>query len=104
MATTGQPVATTAAEVQEYLEAQNLEGRLTDALNSVVAERAPQGVSRLIEILSDQHNLIFAINGERFELPAGSVDPTVTLSDFLRTQTRWTGTKIGCGEGGCGAW
>ena len=78
---------------------------MSDALNSVVAERAPQGVSRLIELLDDDHRgeLIFAINGERYSLPAREVDPTVTLSDFLCTKTRHTGTKVGCGDGGCGA-
>lgn len=45
--------------------------------------------------------LVFAVNGERFELP--SVDPSTTLLEFLRTQTRFKSVKLGCGEGGCGA-
>ncbi|KAJ4969693.1 hypothetical protein NE237_002792 [Protea cynaroides] len=48
-----------------------------------------------------EQKLVFAINGERFEL--SKVDPTTTLLEFLRTQTRYKGTKLGCGEGGCGA-
>ena len=47
--------------------------------------------------------LRFAINGEEFVLPAASVDPNVTLNSFLRRQTRYKGTKLSCGEGGCGA-
>ncbi|ONK74265.1 uncharacterized protein A4U43_C03F4480 [Asparagus officinalis] len=46
-------------------------------------------------------NLVFAVNGERFEL--AKVDPAMTLLEFLRTRTRYTGAKLGCGEGGCGA-
>ncbi|KAH7661601.1 Aldehyde oxidase/xanthine dehydrogenase protein [Dioscorea alata] len=46
-------------------------------------------------------NLVFAINGERFEL--SDVDPSTTLLEFLRTETRFKGAKLGCGEGGCGA-
>ncbi|PKU64420.1 indole-3-acetaldehyde oxidase [Dendrobium catenatum] len=46
-------------------------------------------------------SLVFAVNGQRFELE--KVDPSTTLLEFLRTQTRFTGAKLGCGEGGCGA-
>ncbi|KAJ3669930.1 hypothetical protein LUZ60_010254 [Juncus effusus] len=45
--------------------------------------------------------LVFAINGERFEV--SDVDPSMTLLEFLRTRTRFKGAKLGCGEGGCGA-
>ncbi|KAJ1696470.1 hypothetical protein LUZ63_004982 [Rhynchospora breviuscula] len=46
-------------------------------------------------------DLVFAINGERFVL--SDLDPSMTLLRFLRTQTRFKGPKLGCGEGGCGA-
>nr|GLL32431.1 abscisic-aldehyde oxidase-like [Ipomoea trifida] len=46
-------------------------------------------------------NLVFAVNGERFELP--SADPSTTLLHFLRSHTRFKSPKLGCGEGGCGA-
>ncbi|XP_043716013.1 indole-3-acetaldehyde oxidase isoform X2 [Telopea speciosissima] len=45
--------------------------------------------------------LVFAINGERFEL--STVEPCTTLLEFLRTQTRFRSAKLSCGEGGCGA-
>ncbi|KAG6482122.1 hypothetical protein ZIOFF_058753 [Zingiber officinale] len=45
--------------------------------------------------------LVFAVNGKRFEL--AEVDPSTSLLEFLRTRTRFTGPKLGCGEGGCGA-
>ncbi|XP_074294989.1 abscisic-aldehyde oxidase-like [Silene latifolia] len=47
------------------------------------------------------NNLVFAVNGERFEIP--SVHPSTTLLEFLRTKTRFKSVKLGCGEGGCGA-
>ncbi|GAA0140764.1 oxidoreductase [Lithospermum erythrorhizon] len=46
-------------------------------------------------------NLMFEVNGERFEVL--SVDPCTTLLEFLRYQTRFKSVKLGCGEGGCGA-
>ncbi|KAI9082214.1 hypothetical protein K1719_035637 [Acacia pycnantha] len=46
-------------------------------------------------------NLVFAVNGVRFEL--SELDPSTTLLDFLRTHTRFKSVKLGCGEGGCGA-
>ncbi|KAM0848556.1 hypothetical protein ACQ4PT_054305 [Festuca glaucescens] len=46
--------------------------------------------------------VVFAVNGERFELRDGD-DPGATLLDFLRSRTRFTGPKLGCGEGACGA-
>lgn len=46
-------------------------------------------------------NLVFAVNGERFEVT--SIDPSTTLLEFLRSRTRFKSVKLGCGEGGCGA-
>ncbi|PHU03514.1 Indole-3-acetaldehyde oxidase [Capsicum chinense] len=46
-------------------------------------------------------SLVFAVNGERFELPC--VDPSTTLLQFLRSETCFKSPKLGCGEGGCGA-
>ena len=46
--------------------------------------------------------LVFFVNGRRVE-EKGVVDPEMTLLKYLRTTLRLTGTKLGCGEGGCGA-
>ncbi|XP_022898972.1 indole-3-acetaldehyde oxidase-like [Olea europaea var. sylvestris] len=45
--------------------------------------------------------LVFAVNGEKFEVP--NLDPSTTLLEFLRSRTRFKSVKLGCGEGGCGA-
>lgn len=42
-------------------------------------------------------SLVFAVNGERFELP--TVHPSTTLLEFLRCQTRFKSVKLSCGEG-----
>ncbi|KAG8083617.1 hypothetical protein GUJ93_ZPchr0016g2599 [Zizania palustris] len=50
--------------------------------------------------------VVFAVNGERAVVRcdgAGDVDPGASLLEFLRSRTRFTGTKLGCAEGGCGA-
>jgi aerobic-type carbon monoxide dehydrogenase small subunit (CoxS/CutS family) len=40
------------------------------------------------------------VNGERHQL---DVDPTRRLASVLRDDLELTGTKLGCGEGACGA-
>jgi len=45
----------------------------------------------------NQTSLVFCVNGEKFEL--SKVDPSTTLLEFLRTQTRFKSVKLGCGEG-----
>lgn len=50
-----------------------------------------------VEIETSRNSLVFAVNGERFEL--ASVDPSTTVLEFLRSQTRFKSVKLGCGEG-----
>ncbi|RZC53142.1 hypothetical protein C5167_012005 [Papaver somniferum] len=47
----------------------------------------------------DNFKLVFAINGERVELLHIN-DHSTTLLEFIRTQTRFTGTMLSCGEVG----
>ena len=47
------------------------------------------------------NTILLYVNGGRHQLP--SPPPSLLLVSFLRDTLRLTGTKIGCGEGGCGA-
>lgn len=49
------------------------------------------------------HNstLVFFVNGKKIK--DDNVDPEWTLLQYLRNKLRLCGTKLGCGEGGCGA-
>ena len=38
------------------------------------------------EAMKSKTSLVFAVNGERFELDLSSIDPSTTLIDFLRTK------------------
>ncbi|GAB2262214.1 hypothetical protein Droror1_Dr00003211 [Drosera rotundifolia] len=49
----------------------------------------------------EEGNLVFSVNGERFEVPR--IHPSTTLLEFLRSNTSFKSVKLGCGEGGCGA-
>ncbi|WZZ31169.1 hypothetical protein YC2023_014570 [Brassica napus] len=55
------------------------------------------------ETMKSKTSLVFAVNGERFEIDLSSIDPSTTLIDFLRNKTPFKSVKLGCGEGGCGA-
>ncbi|KAK6997799.1 xanthine dehydrogenase/oxidase [Biomphalaria glabrata] len=54
-----------------------------------------------ISIGSGSSVLCFYINGQKIEDSAP--DPKMTLLTYLRDKLRLTGSKLGCGEGGCGA-
>lgn len=48
--------------------------------------------------------ILFFLNGSPISLDASTIHPDSTLLDFIRSQgPGLTGTKLGCGEGGCGA-
>uniref|UniRef100_A0A0D3AKA5 Uncharacterized protein n=1 Tax=Brassica oleracea var. oleracea TaxID=109376 RepID=A0A0D3AKA5_BRAOL len=51
------------------------------------------------EAMKSKTSLVFAVNGERFELDLSSIDPSTTLVDFLRNKTLFKSVKLGCGEG-----
>ncbi|CAF2520096.1 unnamed protein product [Rotaria sp. Silwood2] len=46
-------------------------------------------------------HLLFYVNGK--EILERSIEPEWTLLWYLRNKLRLTGSKLGCGEGGCGA-
>ena len=47
--------------------------------------------------------LKFSVNGQEQLLRAAQFPLTMSLAEYLRYELGLTGTKIGCGEGGCGA-
>jgi len=49
----------------------------------------------------DEAAFTFSVNGVPYSLT--DVDPTMSLLSFIRSLPHHTGTKKGCGEGGCGA-
>jgi len=52
--------------------------------------------------MSTSHAILFYVNGDRYEI--ADPDPTMLLIDWLRSDAvGFTGTKLSCGEGGCGA-
>jgi xanthine dehydrogenase/oxidase len=54
-----------------------------------------------IQAIFKKTALEFYLNGRRIELT--DPNPQWTLLDFIRSQHGLKGTKLGCGEGGCGA-
>ncbi|CAI5737461.1 unnamed protein product [Hyaloperonospora brassicae] len=50
-----------------------------------------------------RRDLLLYVNDQRLQLAATAVRPEQTLLQFLRQDLQLTGTKLGCGEGGCGA-
>ena len=49
-------------------------------------------------------SVVFFVNGKRVEIfPDDGIDPSMRLVDYLRNNLGLHGTKVGCGEGGCGS-
>ncbi|KXT06727.1 hypothetical protein AC578_8516 [Pseudocercospora eumusae] len=60
-----------------------------------------QKVQSIIESEFTDNTLRFYMNGKKIELE--NPDPEWTLLDYIRSLPNAKGTKLGCGEGGCGA-
>lgn len=50
--------------------------------------------------MTNKIDVTFVVNGEEVH---GSVEPRMTLADFLREEVGLTGTHLGCEHGVCGA-
>ena len=62
---------------------------------------AADSLSPLIQATYQSPNLNFYLNGRKVIL--SNPNPHWTLLDYIRAQHGLKGTKLGCGEGGCGA-
>ena len=56
-----------------------------------------------IEDIPWDRSITFYVNGKVKTLHNNQIDPRTTLLCYLRDTIGLTGTKLGCGEGGCGA-
>jgi xanthine dehydrogenase/oxidase len=62
---------------------------------------ADEALQKLVASTYKTSRLEFFLNGTRVKLQ--NPNPHWTLLDFIRSQHGLKGTKLGCGEGGCGA-
>ncbi|XP_041351103.1 xanthine dehydrogenase/oxidase-like [Gigantopelta aegis] len=51
--------------------------------------------------MEKQTTLVFFVNGQKIQ--ENNADPDETLLQYLRNRLHLTGSKLGCGEGGCGS-
>lgn len=47
-------------------------------------------------------SIVFSLNGQETHVPVG-LAKSATLNEYLRNHTQYQGTKLSCGQGGCGA-
>src|SRR5262245_19770443 len=73
---------------------------LTRRSNGTAEEHAMLPAPVLAKIAGYSRRLSFLLNGELHQID--NPDPSALLSDYLR-DSGFTGTKVGCGQGGCGA-
>lgn len=71
------------------------------ARQPAVSLSAAEALTPLIQSTYTSPTISFYLNGTRVDL--SDPDPHWTLLDFIRAQHGLKGTKLGCGEGGCGA-
>eukprot|EP00049_Salpingoeca_infusionum_P018412 m.357132 g.357132 ORF g.357132 m.357132 type:complete len:1353 (+) comp17719_c0_seq1:77-4135(+) len=60
-----------------------------------------QEIQAQLVMANPSTHLVFWVNGKKVDDP--NVNPELTLLSYLRRNLRLTGSKLACGEGGCGA-
>ncbi|KAF9876609.1 xanthine dehydrogenase [Colletotrichum karsti] len=74
---------------------------LSDDGNDVSPEKTVETLSSLIKSTYQTSTLKFFVNGR--PVTVKNPNPDWALLDWIRAQDNLKGTKLGCGEGGCGA-
>ncbi|KAI0134904.1 xanthine dehydrogenase [Daldinia grandis] len=74
---------------------------LPSVLQDVRAPSAAEALTPLIQSTYTTSELCFFVNGRRVTVQ--NPNPDWVLLDWIRAQDNLKGTKLGCGEGGCGA-
>ncbi|XP_069743877.1 xanthine dehydrogenase/oxidase isoform X2 [Narcine bancroftii] len=69
------------------------------ARSSPVTRRMSHGIEN--SMMSQSNELVFFVNGHK--VVERNVDPELNLLTYLRRNLGLIGTKLGCGEGGCGS-
>lgn len=65
------------------------------------AAAKPHHTPPFVEPPAFKSELLLYVNGRRCVV--ANPDPSMLLATYLRESLRLTGTKVACGEGGCGA-
>eukprot|EP00042_Codosiga_hollandica_P043046 m.403672 g.403672 ORF g.403672 m.403672 type:complete len:1401 (-) comp56466_c0_seq14:70-4272(-) len=85
------------------LNTQNLKLKyqLEHLQKNLAQEQAASSVQVTASLFTPESDLMFYVNSRKIVLD--KPDPEQSLANFLRQALKLTGTKLGCGEGGCGA-
>lgn len=78
------------------------DGRFSPGALSPTVDQPTLSVPADLQERFRQNSVRFSVNGVPCTLDS-SVNPRTVLVDYLRDTLKLFGTKIGCGEGGCGA-
>lgn len=70
-------------------------------MENMEAHAAYEILGPFLKSIEAKSSLNFYLNGTKIQLE--TPNPEWTLLDFIRSQHGLKGTKLGCGEGGCGA-
>ncbi|KAI5857796.1 molybdopterin binding aldehyde oxidase/xanthine dehydrogenase [Tricharina praecox] len=74
---------------------------LPSSTSTATALSPAEALNPLVHSIFTTSTISFFLNGEQQTLH--NIDPSATLLEYIRSHRGLKGTKLGCGEGGCGA-
>lgn len=74
---------------------------LPPSSTTATASSPADALGPLVRSVFTTSTVTFYLNGVQQTLT--NIDPSATLLEFIRSRRGLKGTKLGCGEGGCGA-